>query len=75
MDIKTSKTSSKEKKEVKHLHNKTKQKLWIGSYIIFAVICLGLYFLLRLKTFNIIGTYQKTVLSLLLAGGLQVLAY
>ncbi|MBV9962437.1 MAG: mechanosensitive ion channel [Parafilimonas sp.] len=67
MDIKKSKTSPKEKKEVNHLHNKTKQKLWIGSYIICAVICLGLYFLLRLKAFNIIGTYQKTVLSLLLA--------
>jgi small-conductance mechanosensitive channel len=68
MDIKASKTSAKEKKEVKKLHSKTKQRLWVGSYVFFALVCLALYFLFRLKTFNIIGTYQKTALSLLLAG-------
>jgi small-conductance mechanosensitive channel len=67
MDIKTSHTSSKEKEEVKELHNHTKQKLWIGSYLLFGIICLLLYFLLRLKTFDVIGVYHKTVLSLLLA--------
>jgi hypothetical protein len=33
MDIKTGQTSVDQKEEVKELHNKTKQKLWIGSYI------------------------------------------
>ena len=68
MDIKTGQTPLDQKEEVKELHNKTKQKLWIGSYILFSVICLLLYFLLQLKTFEIFGTYPKTVLSLLLAG-------
>ncbi len=68
MDIKTSHTTAEEKKEVSHLHSKTKQRLWIGSYILSGVACLLLYFLFRLKIFNIIGSYQKTVLSLLLAG-------
>ncbi len=67
MDIKTAQSTEEEKQEVKNLHNKTKQKLWIGSYLLFAIICLLLYFILRLKTFDVIGTYRKTVLSLLLA--------
>ncbi len=71
MDIKASKASAKHKEEVKELHNDKKQKLWIGSYIVAAVICILLYLLFRLKTFNIIGTYQKTVLNLLLAGAVS----
>src|SRR5205809_1441651 len=68
MDIKTAQTSEEEKKEVNQLHSKTKQKLWIGSYLVGGIICLLLYFLFRLKTFNVIGSYQKNILSILLAG-------
>jgi len=67
MDIKTAQPAEDEKKEVKMLHNKSKQKLWISSYLLFAVLCLLLYFLLRLKTFEIFGGYRTTILSLLLA--------
>ena len=67
MDVKTSKASQEEKTEVKQLHNKTKQKLWIGSYLLSGIVCLLLYFLLRLKAFESIGAYKKTVLNLLLA--------
>ena len=67
MDIKNPQSTPEEKEEVKKLHNKSKQKLWIGSYLLFAVICLLLYFLLRIKTFEVIGPYRKTLLSLLLA--------
>ena len=67
MDIKNPRSTPEEKEEVKELHNKSKQKLWIGSYLLFAVVCLLLYFLLRIKTFEDIGPYRKTLLSLLLA--------
>src|SRR5436309_2168821 len=67
MDIKTSSKSSKQKKEVRKLHNPVKQKLWIGGYFLLGVGCLLLYFLLRLKTFDIIGSYKITLLKLLLA--------
>jgi small-conductance mechanosensitive channel len=67
MDIKTTKKSAKEKKEVKELHDPAKQKLWIGGYLLFAAGCLLLYFLLRLKTFGVIGSYRSTLLKLLLA--------
>ena len=67
MDIKNPQSTPEEKEEVKELHNKSKQKLWIGSYLLFAVVCLLLYFLLRIKTFEVIGPYRKTLLSLLLA--------
>lgn len=67
MDIKTSRPAAREKQEVKTLHNKAKQNLWIGGYILAGIICLLLYFLLQLKSFEIIGTYRKTLGSLLLA--------
>src|SRR5205809_591167 len=47
MDIKTAQTSEEEKKEVNQLHSKTKQKLWIGSYLVGGIICLLIYFLNR----------------------------
>ncbi len=68
MDIKTAQSTEAQKKEVKELHNNTKQKLWIGSYIVAGLVCMLLYFLLQLKVFDIIGTYRKTILSIFLAG-------
>jgi small-conductance mechanosensitive channel len=67
VDIKTSKRYSKEKTEIKKSHNPVKQKLWVGSYLLFGLGCLLLYFLLRLKTFEIIGTYRSTLMKLALA--------
>ena len=67
MDIKTSAKSSKQKKDVNEVHNPVKQKLWIGGYFLLGAGCLLLYFLFRLKTFEIIGSYRITLLKLLLA--------
>jgi len=67
MDIKTSAQSTKQKKDVSEAHNPVKQKLWIGGYFLLGAGCLLLYFLLRLKTFEIIGGYRITLLKLLLA--------
>lgn len=67
MDIKTSGKSSEEKKDVKELHNPVKQKLWMSGYFLLGAGCLLLYFLFRLKTFDVIGSYKITLLKLLLA--------
>ena len=67
MDIRTSEKSSKEKKQVRELHDSKRQKLWIGGYLLLAVACLLLYFLFRLEIFDVIGTYRNTLLKLLLA--------
>lgn len=67
MDIKTSKKSQSKKKQVEKLHNPARQKLWIGGYFLLGAGCLLLYFLFRLKTFNIIGSYRITLLKLSIA--------
>jgi small-conductance mechanosensitive channel len=67
MDIKTSAKSSEQTEEIKYLHNPVKQKLWIGGYFLLGLGCLLLYFLFRLKTFNIIGSYRPALLKLSLA--------
>ncbi|HEY2727757.1 MAG TPA: mechanosensitive ion channel family protein [Parafilimonas sp.] len=67
MDIKTSTKHSKQKKNVSEVHDPVKQKLWIGGYFLLGAGCLLLYFLFRLKTFEIIGSYRITLLKLLLA--------
>lgn len=67
VDIKTSKKYSKENKNVKKSHTSAKQKLWVGSYFLLGLGCVLLYFLLRLDTFKIIGTYRGTLMKLALA--------
>jgi len=67
MDIKTSAKISKEKKKVKKQHNPVKQKLWIGGYFLLGAGCLVMFFLFRLRTFDIIGIYRAYLLKLSLA--------
>lgn len=67
MDIKTSAKYSDNKEEIKNLHNPVKQKLWIGGFFILGACCLLFYFLFRLKTFEIIGSYRNILLKLSLA--------
>lgn len=67
MDIKTSAKSFQKQKAVKDLHNPARQKLWIGGYLILCAASLLLYFLFRLKTFDVIGAYRNVLLKLLLA--------
>ncbi|HVX25994.1 MAG TPA: mechanosensitive ion channel domain-containing protein [Parafilimonas sp.] len=67
MDIKTSAKSFQKQKEVKDLHNPARQKLWIGGYLILCAASLLLYFLFRLKTFDVISAYRNVLLKLLLA--------
>ncbi len=67
MDIQTKGTSSKKAKKVQSAHSPTKQKLWVGSYLLLIFLCLSLYFLLRAKVFDISTSYEKITLKLLLA--------
>ncbi|MGZ3922897.1 MAG: mechanosensitive ion channel family protein [Flavisolibacter sp.] len=45
-----------------------KHKVWIVSYIIFALICLAVYFLLQFRFFGLLGTYRALFQRLALAG-------
>jgi small-conductance mechanosensitive channel len=66
MDIKTSKKVSSEEKKVKHATGTIKHKVWTGTYIVLALICIIAYFLLRLQFFNFLQTYRNFLLNLLL---------
>ncbi|MGI8952440.1 MAG: mechanosensitive ion channel family protein [Chitinophagaceae bacterium] len=68
MDIKNAHPSEFEKKEVQQIAHKKKQKVWIGTYIVLALICITAYFLLRLEIFKIFGSYRPLIVKLLLAG-------
>src|SRR3954453_18013861 len=66
MDIKTSKKISSEVREVKSTEGKIKHKVWIGTYIVLALVCIAAYFLLRLRFFNFLQGYRNFLLNLLL---------
>jgi small-conductance mechanosensitive channel len=65
MDIQTKGRSSEKAKAVKAEHSPVKQKLWVGSYFLLILLCLLVYFLLRLKVFDISASYEKIILKLL----------
>lgn len=66
MDIKKQNSPAVEKKSAEVQDTKT-HKVWIGTYIILAVICLGAYFLLRLQVIQIAAPYRNIVLKVCLA--------
>src|SRR5690349_21509002 len=68
MDIKTSKKISTQEKKVKRSATTMKHKVWTGTYIVLALVCITCYFLLRLEFFNFLQTYKNYLLHLLLAG-------
>jgi small-conductance mechanosensitive channel len=45
-----------------------KHKVWIVSYIIIALLCLAVYFLLQFRVFGLLGTYRQAFQRLSLAG-------
>jgi small-conductance mechanosensitive channel len=66
MDIKTSKKISSQAKKVKHTTGAIKHKVWTGTYIVFALVCIAAYFLFRLQFFNFLQAYRNFILNFLL---------
>ena len=64
MDIKTNRDIRKEIKTTAG----NRHRLWIVSYIILAVICLAVYFLLQFQVFGLLGNYRSLLQRLALAG-------
>ena len=55
MDVKTNKEI---REKVDNADVEGKHKVWIVSYIIVALICLAVYFLLQFHVFGLLGTYR-----------------
>ncbi|HEY6979185.1 MAG TPA: mechanosensitive ion channel domain-containing protein [Chitinophagaceae bacterium] len=66
MDIKTSRKSSSEEKKAKRTTATVKHKVWTGTFIVLALICITAYFLFRLQFFNFLQAYKNFILNLLL---------
>ncbi len=64
MDVRTNKDVSDEIKTT----TGSRHRLWIVSWIILAVICLAVYFLLRFRVFGLLGDYRSLLQRLALAG-------
>ncbi|WP_162944853.1 mechanosensitive ion channel family protein [Flavisolibacter nicotianae] len=65
MDVKTNREINKEYREVKA---EGPHKAWIITYIIFGLVCIATYFLLRFHVFDLFGTYRTILQRLALAG-------
>ena len=71
MNVMDVKTNQEIKKEVKEAKSKTRQSLWIVSYITVAFICLTVYFLLQFRVFGLLGHYRFLLQRLSLAGSIM----
>jgi len=67
MDINSNKEIHKKEKKVKQAKYSGKHKVWIGTYIFLAVICIAVYFLLRVQYFGFLDVYRSLLLKLSLA--------
>ncbi len=67
MDIKTSNEISAEERKVEQVKRSEKHKVWIGTYIILALVCITVYLLIRLKFFGFLQAYRDLLLKLSLA--------
>ena len=65
MDVKTNKEI---RKEVEDSGMESRHKVWIVTYIIIALLCLAVYFLLQFRVFGLLGTYRSLFQRLSLAG-------
>jgi small-conductance mechanosensitive channel len=63
MDVRTNKEISTEVGQAKRRH-----KVWIVSYVIIALVCLAVYFMLQFHVFGLLGTYRSLLQRLSLAG-------
>ncbi len=68
MEIKEQTATAEQRETIRKLHNEEIKKSKISFYIIAALVCLGLTFVLRLKAFNFIGSYHQLLNNLLYAG-------
>lgn len=64
MDVKTNQDINNEIKT----STDSRHKLWIVSYILLALICLVVYFLLQFRVFGLLGNYRSLLQRLALAG-------
>src|SRR6185369_4271516 len=64
MDVKTNQEVGEEIRTTKG----SGHRLWVVSYVILSVICLGVYFLLQFQVFGLLGTYRSLLQRLTLAG-------
>ena len=65
MDVKKNKDI---KKKVNQAKDEAQHKLLILGYVILAIICLGVYFLLQFHVFGLLGNYRLLLERLALAG-------
>ncbi|TDO20907.1 small-conductance mechanosensitive channel [Pedobacter duraquae] len=75
MDIKEQAPTPEQKATIKKLHNEDIKKFQISGYLIGAIICVGLTFLIRIKVFTFIGSYYKTIDSILFAAACSFVAF
>jgi small-conductance mechanosensitive channel len=67
MDINSNKELHKKEKKVEHVKHSAKHKVWIGTYIFLALICIAVYLLLRVQYFGFLDVYRSLLLKLSLA--------
>lgn len=72
MQIKRNSKESHRESNANSVKRETKQKLWLGSYLLFLIIFLGVYFLLQLNVFKVFGTVHVIVQKVLLGGSLAI---
>lgn len=65
MDVKTNQEINK---KVREATGDKKHKVWIVSYIITALVCLAVYFLLQFRVFGLLGNYRSLLQRLSMAG-------
>ena len=64
MDIKTKRDIGREIR----FSAGSRHRLWIVTYIILAIVCLAVYFLLQFRVFGLLGNYRSLLQRLALAG-------
>jgi len=63
MDIKTLHEYHAERKEVKEAFKSSSHKIWIGTYIILALVCISAYLMFRFSLFQLTARYNNYVLK------------
>jgi len=66
MDIKKENQAVTEKQAAKIEDTQT-HKVWIGTYTVLALVCLAVYFVLRLQVFNVPVDYKNIIMKVSLA--------
>src|SRR5438477_10977317 len=64
MDVRTNQQTNNEIKRT----SESGHRFWIVSYIILAIVCVAIYFLLQFQVFGLLGIYRSLIQRLALAG-------